>query len=192
MKTHIELAFCIVALTALCACTTTYLPPTTGPTAKLRIQVPLEDYHVRNYMWNGKACEAPKAELGVVGAPRHLRPSDVKLTNSTLGMLGERPPSTTRVERLIPAEQPVFIQLFAALSVSGSFSQYTITACNQTIEFLPKDGKQYEITHMPGPTGCSVAVEELVPTSSGFSRVPVQNVGSHKCKASAGKQWLES
>lgn len=188
MKTHLESGLIVLLLSALSACTTTYVPPTKGPVAKLRIQVPPEDYHLRSYLWNGQACEPPKAELGVIGAPQHLRPSDVEQTKATVGMLGGRPPSTTRVEHLIPAGQPVFIQLFAALSGSGSFSHYTLKVCNQTVEFVPKDGKEYEITHVPGPDGCSVALQELVPANGGFTRVPVEGVSTHQCGPAYGRR----
>lgn len=177
-QTILSTALAIAAAAALAGCQTYYVPPASGPTAKLRVQIEADDYFVVPYVWTGGLCKDP-AILSLIGAsPQWVTAEHAAKERSSLNMLGGTSAANAkRVERLVPAERPLALSLHSNRPGGGK-----LQLCNSNLSFTPESGREYEVSHMLGSNACLVAVNELVADGRGFKRVPLTSVVQHPSK----------
>lgn len=168
------------------SCASHYEAPTEGPTARLRVQMDAGDYVVQLSTWPKGMCVLQPTRLGAIGSPRQILTSYAEAQRSTLDMLGGTSEANPRrIERVVPANQRFSVNLIAGLSGGVSISSvgavFSGTSCNQAVAFTPKAGSQYEVTHSYDGKLCRVDVSELIPSATGFSRIPVGDATGHVC-----------
>lgn len=175
---NLSTALAIAAIAALAGCHTYYVPPVSGPTAKLRVQVEPDDYFVVAGVWNGGLCKDP-AIISLIGASPHwVTAEHAEKERSRLNMLGGTSAANAkRVERVVPAERPLALSLHSNRPANGS-----LHLCNFNLSFTPQTGHEYEVSHKAGGGTCLVAVNELVADGQSFKRVPLTSVAQHPAK----------
>lgn len=167
---------------ALVGCAASYVPPTSGPQANLRLKVEHDQYAVTFDLWTKGPCVRPGQTLALVGSPKFVRTEYAREHYVPIGMLdGAKEPSTYVAERVIAAGQPIFLDAHAILATSINLPAISATTCRQIIEFTPTAGSQYEVTHTYGSGSCTVQISELTATGGTVRRMPIRDARQRAC-----------
>jgi hypothetical protein len=177
MKHSLTYLLPFLILTVLGGCATEYVPPSSGPTAKVRIKLLSDSYFLIATAYLGGMCK-DKRSWGLIGAEGTWVRKGYAETSSLNMLDGHATPDSKRKERLVAAERPLTLGLGA---LGGVAEKGELGSCNFAFTFTPKAGYEYEITHLQQDATCYLAVDLLTQEAGGtVKRTPVENVTREK------------
>ncbi len=143
----------IAAVVGLAGCAASYTPPTSGPTARLRIVNTQVDPRIAanvNQYKSGR-CEDP-VNLGYFGGS--LNTTDFK----PIGMPGARFQTPNQyLERAIEAETRQLLSVRYAYQ-----NQYVLATCTVSASFVPSSGSDYEMIVGWINNRCNVRIHRIL------------------------------
>ncbi|WP_157636139.1 hypothetical protein [Burkholderia ubonensis] len=147
-----------------------YVPPTEGPTAKVRFQIDTDEYFTTVHAYP-EPCQ--KRIVRLLGGSRWVA-SGFEET-SDLNMIGGHAwADSKRVERLVPANKP-FTVVFSQSTAQLMGNIGTVSSCEEALIFTPVEGAQYELRQNRVGNQCFFQATRLGQASDGSvvrSRIP--------------------
>jgi hypothetical protein len=145
---------CLVLFAAGCAAAR-YEPPTTGPTATLRIGSPYKGVNMRVRTYATEDCADYPGQL--VGL----------LNSKTAGTTYENP-----IETRLAAGRDVTISVYAQTGVHARGGTITTKACEPFTRFRPEPGGRYFAEYQYAGGHCALPIFRLVTEGAGERRIP--------------------
>lgn len=144
----------LVCSAMLSACTLPYVPPTTGPTAKLRLYAPsggLPTNSVMLYTLGDGQCGDARKVRAIGG----IQLGGIYGGELDIGMLKDEATKADQgryFEIVVPAEKQFYF------NVRGAHAN---TICDVTQSFTPQEDGQYEVIFIKYPNGCATRLTRL-------------------------------
>lgn len=147
----------MLAILSGCSGMPPYEPPRSGPMAQLRIATTFDGVNMQVRRFRAEDCADYPGEL--VG----------RLNSRTIGDTFSRELNTT-----VPANEPFRVSVYAVVAQRASMPgdgtiRSRIDFCLPALEFVPQQGRRYEILHQAGDRTCALQVAEV--TAAGRASV---------------------
>jgi hypothetical protein len=176
------LIFAAPLTAVLTGCASSYIQPTTGAIAEVRIRYVGNEAFALVHTFAKEGCEVPQA-IGVIGSKAMLStPEKDKSRGIRPHMLGSSGrPEAEALEITMPAGRPVTL-LYTQI---GPHDLVVARTCSLTVNFTPETNGQYEVQFQSGREVCRAEVFQLHYSEAGTYRSTPTAVakGPKDCKA---------